>query len=198
MQFKAFEPGIEVSGASLVAVVDGFRRYPSVARKHLVKHGLVKAEPGRQPQIDPTAWYPQDAWLATCEGIVNEVGVNSLYAVGKSIPANGVFPPHVTDIYSALALLDIAYHLNHRKHGDVMFNPETGKMLEGIGHYGHQALPDERKIICVCENPYPCDLDRGIITAMAMLFEPHARTVHDDSAPCRKTGADTCTYVVSW
>ena len=37
MQFKVFEPGVEVSGASLGAIVDGFRKYPTVAMKYLTK-----------------------------------------------------------------------------------------------------------------------------------------------------------------
>ena len=29
-------------------------------------------------------------------------------------------------------------------------------------------------------------------------FEKLSRVTHDDKAPCRKTGADSCTYVVTW
>jgi hypothetical protein len=77
-----------------------------------------------------------------------------------------------------------------------MFSLETGAMLEGIGHYGY--APGEREIISVCNTPYPCDLDRGILTAMARAYEPNCRVAHDDSRPCRKRGADSCTYVVTW
>ncbi|MFZ5892168.1 MAG: hypothetical protein ACOY0T_14015 [Myxococcota bacterium] len=198
MQFKVFEPGIEVSGASLGAIVEGFRKYPTVAMKYLTRYGLVKGPVGKQADIDREGWYRLEDWLAAYEGIANEIGLNSLFGIGKSIPENAVFPPHVNDIHSAIASIDVAYHMNHRKNGTVMFNPETGQMLEGIGHYGFQAANDENRIICVCENPYPCDFDRGIITAMATRFEPLARTVHDNEAPCRKKGADSCTYVVMW
>jgi hypothetical protein len=50
----------------------------------------------------------------------------------------------------------------------------------------------------VCDNPYPCAFDRGIITAMAQGFELQAKVVHDDAKPCRKQGAESCTYIASW
>jgi hypothetical protein len=198
MQFKVFEPGIEVSGASLGAVVDGFRKYPTVATKYLTRHGLVKSVAGKASDIDRDGWYRLEDWLAAYEGIANEVGWNSLFGIGKSIPENAPFPPHVNDIHSGLGSIDVAYHMNHRKNGTVMFNPETGQKLEGIGHYGYEPVSGDNRIICVCENPYPCDFDRGLVTAMATRFEPLARTVHDNEAPCRKKGADSCTYVVMW
>ena len=79
----------------------------------------------------------------------------------------------------------------------VMFDPATGMMLEGIGHYTAQPAGD-RKIVCIAENPYPCDFDRGLITAMAARFERGARVIHDDTAPCRKKGADSCKFLISW
>ncbi|HWZ93311.1 MAG TPA: hypothetical protein VNW92_30835, partial [Polyangiaceae bacterium] len=123
---------------------------------------------------------------------------NSLYAIGRGIPENAVFPEQINDIRSGIGSLDVAYHMNHRKGGAVMFNPENGQMLEGIGHYGFQPSPNENRIVCVCENPYACDFDRGIIAAMANRFEARARTVHDNEAPCRKKGAESCTYVTVW
>jgi len=198
MQFKVFEPGIDVSGTVLAAVADGFRKYPTVAMKYLTKYGLTKNTSAKELQFDREGWYSLEDWLAACESISNEVGINSLYGIGKTVPENAVFPPHVKDIHSAMGSIDFAYHMNHRKNGTVMFNPETGQMLEGIGHYKMEPVPNENRIIMVCENPYPCDFDRGIISAMANRFEPLARTAHDNEAACRKNGADSCTYVVMW
>jgi hypothetical protein len=88
--------------------------------------------------------------------------------------------------------------MNHRKKGKVMFDPASGQKLDGIGAYGYAPADRERKITCVCDNPYPCDFDRGLITGFAQRFERQARINHDDRAPCRKTGGDSCTYVVTW
>ena len=74
MQFKVFEPGIQVSGASLGAIVEGFRKYPTVAVKYLTRHGLVKSVAGKATDIDRDGWYPLEDWLAAYEGIANEIG----------------------------------------------------------------------------------------------------------------------------
>src|SRR5215471_4974219 len=198
MEFKPFEPGIEVSGESLGAIVDGFKKYPTVAMKYLVKYGVLKAQNGKTPSVDRAAWFPLEEWLRAYEGIAKEVGVNSLYGIGRGIPENATFPPHVKDIHSGLGSIDVAYYMNHRKNGAVMFDPKTGSMSEGIGHYHYKPTANENKAVCVCENPYPCDFDRGIIAAMASRFEPTAKAVHDAQAPCRKKGAESCTYVVWW
>jgi hypothetical protein len=59
-------------------------------------------------------------------------------------------------------------------------------------------VPGERKIVSVCENPYPCEFDRGILMGFAMRFEKLARVLHDDRAACRRAGGKSCTYTVAW
>jgi hypothetical protein len=53
----------------------------------------------------------------------------------------------------------------------------------------------------VCANPYPCDFDRGIVEAMAGRFRPQGSVPvvrHDGAQPCRKTGGESCTYLIRW
>ena len=197
MQYKVEEPGIEHSGGGVGAVLDGFKKYPTVAAKYLAKYGFIKPRQSLE-DMKLQEWYPLENWMKVFQGIAEEVGFNTLYAVGRSIPANVVFPPHVTDIVSAMESVNVAYHMSHRKNGVIMFDPATGMTLSGIGSYECKRVPGENKIVCVCANPYPCDFDRGLLSAMANRWEPYARTVHDDSAPCRKKGADSCTYVITW
>lgn len=198
MHYEQCEPGIDVNGESLGATVDAFKQYPSIVTKYLVQYGLVKTVGGKAEAIDRSGWYPLDKWLACYHAIAKDVGLNSLYTIGKKIPENATFPPHVKDIRSALGSLNIAYHLNHRKNGQPMFDPATGKMLEGIGNVNVDIKENERRAVVVFDNPYPCEFDRGLVTALANRFEPMAKTVHDNGAPCRKKGDNTCTYVVSW
>ena len=196
MQFKAFEPGIENSGESVRAIVAGFNKFPSIALKYLVKYGFL--EPNQKiDDLDITLWYPEEAFLQAFEAITNEVGANSLYGVGRQIPETAIFPP-MEGVIMALDSIDIAYHMNHRKNGKVMFDPQTGTMLEGIGHFHNKPVANENRSVMVCETPYPCDFERGLISAIARKFEPGATTAHDPNAPCRKNGADTCTYVIWW
>jgi hypothetical protein len=108
-------------------------------------------------------------------------------------------PPWVVDRDTAIKAIDIAYHLNHRKKGELLFDINTGTMTEGIGHYGYeQDRFGKNQIVSVSHNPYPCAFDHGIITAMAHKFQPAALIKHDDTKECRSNGAETCTYNITW
>lgn len=189
------DPGIDVSGGAIGSIVDAFQQYPSIVTKYLLKYGLVTSKQG---QIDRTAWYPLNKWLEAYQSISKDIGLNSLYTIGKKIPENIALPPQITDIRSVFAAMDISYHMNHRKDGVLMVDMATGQMLEGIGHYTCEFANGENKLSLKCENPYPCELDRGLIQSFATRFEAMARVAHDNNAPCRKKGAGSCTYMVTW
>lgn len=190
-QFVAFEQGVEVNGQTILSVVKGAGVFEQTARKFLGNHGLGDV------QDSGDAWYPQQAWLDSFKEIQSTVGTKTVFLIGKKIPESAIFPPQIQTIEDALASIDVAYHLNHRKGGKVLFNPETGQMGEGSGHYGYR-LAEPKHAVLVCENPYPCHFDRGIITTMALRFDLDATIEHDDGAPCREKGADSCTYHVRW
>ena len=198
MQFKPFEPGIEVVGQTVYAIVDGFGAFSLMAGRFLLAEGIGQDDGSGGATIVPDLWYSQTAWLRAFEKISTEVGDSALLLIGLKIPTNARFPPWVIDIDSAVRSVDVAFHLNHRKHGQVMFDPDTGNMLEGIGHYGYERSPGRNLITSVCNNPYPCSFDRGILTTMARRFVSGATVVHDDGQPCRKRGEESCTYRVSW
>ncbi|MFZ5440829.1 MAG: hypothetical protein ACOZQL_12535 [Myxococcota bacterium] len=198
MQFRAFEPDVEVNGQTVWAIVDGFISKATPSRI-LLEEGIGTPGPGGVVQLDRAGWYAQDAWLRAFERIATSMGDNMLFNIGKRIPENALFPPSVVDVESAIASIDVAYHLNHRRAGQVLFDQQTGKMQEGIGHYGCER-PDQgrRLIISVCRNPYPCEFDRGILTAMARRFAPAALVTHAEPHHCRKSNSDECTYHVKW
>lgn len=185
----------EVSGDALAASIDGFGAFRDIAIRHLANLGILKPE---NPVIDRLGWYPQEASLAAFARITEEAGPGVLFEIGQRLPDNLQLPPFVVDIHSSIRAVDLAYHINHRKDGVVMFNEVTGKMLEGIGHYGNQAVLGEKKIISVCDTPYPCELDRGALYAMSAKFEPRAQVVHEEGTLCRKMGGRSCTYVITW
>jgi hypothetical protein len=197
VEFKPFEPGIEVNGQTVYTIVDGFGLFKRVASRVLESEGIGRMKSDGDLVIDRDGWYSQEKWLRAFARIAAEAGSGALFAIGRQIPENAAFPPGVVDIHSALQAINVGYHMNHRKHGAIMFNPQTGELLAGIGYYGCQPQ-GEHTIIAECKNPYPCDFDRGILTSMARKFEPHAQVVHDDSKPCRKTGGEACTYEITW
>jgi hypothetical protein len=198
MNGRSFEPGIEVNGICVESIVDAFKLFPSVALKRLLDHGIGTLR-GKEIYVDRQAWYPIQNWLAAHDAIAETVGGRALFQVGQYIPRHAPLPPGINDIHSALGSVDAAYHMNHRKKGKVMFDPATGEKLGGIGSYGYApADRGERKITSVCDNPYPCDFDRGLLAGFAQRFEKLARIAHDDRGPCRKTGGSSCTYIVTW
>ncbi len=177
-QFKAFSEGVEVNGETVLSIVDGMGAMRFMAMQILKDVGIVDPKPGQ--------WFPQQAWLDAFKKISESIGANTLLQIGQKIPENAQFPPQIDSIDKALAAIDVAYHMNHRK-GE-------------IGSYGY-ASDGPNKATLVCSNPYPCDFDRGIINAMARRFAPKGVTpkvVHDDTAACRRKGGESCTYHVSW
>ncbi|MFC1610969.1 hypothetical protein ACFL6C_08420 [Myxococcota bacterium] len=152
----------------------------------LVDEGIGKRLNDGRLDLNPEGWYSQESWLRAFARIAADGGDGALFKIGQRIPENAQFPPWVVDVHSAIRSINIACHMNHRKSGKVMFDPENQEMLDGIGHYGYSPVEGEQKIISECENPYPCEFDRGIVTAMARKFELNTRVVHDDSQPCRK------------
>lgn len=193
VQFKSFMPDVEVNGETVLSIVNGMELFKQEAFQILKENGIDKPQPGK--------WYGQQSWLNAFKTISDKLGANTLFLIGKKIPESAQWPPFVDNIEKALASIDVAYHMNHRIKNEVLFNPQTGAMKEGIGHYGFQKVSD-KMIKMVCNNPYPCDFDRGIIEAAGRKFLPKdslgITVKHDDSQPCRKKGQESCTYVVTW
>jgi hypothetical protein len=180
-QFVPFQDGVEVNGQAVLAIVNALDAGKSTRLKILSKHGIVDPHPNE--------WYSQKAWLDAFKEISEELGVHTLFAIGEAIPENAIFPPEINDLQKALSSIDIAYHLNHR----------GGE----IGHYTLTAFDLEQRIaVMVCNNPYPSEFDRGIIATMVKKFVPASSFIYDverdNSKETRLTGADSCTYIVTW
>lgn len=198
MPFVPFETGIEISGQSVRAIVDGFHTFAVLGSSYLLEWGLGKPTALGRAEVDPKAWYSQEDWLRCLRDIGTQLGERLVMQVGLTVPRNAMFPEGIRDIREAIRSIDVSYHLNHRKNGVPMFEPSTGRMQEGIGHYGCELVPHQRKIISQCETPYSCAFDRGLLTAMAQLCEANARVAHDHSDACRKRGSRYCSYVITW
>jgi hypothetical protein len=173
-QFVAFQNGVEVNGETVLSVVNG-SPLKDMALDILGRHGIIDPKPGM--------WYAQQDWLDAFKEISEKIGDGTLLTIGLAIPKNAKFPPEIDNTHAALASIDVAYHMNHRR-GD-------------IGSYKYEKTGDNSAKM-VCRNPYPCSFDNGIIVAIARKFSLGARVVHDNTQPCRKKGADCCTYNVMW
>lgn len=177
-QFRPFAPDVEVNGETVLTTVNSFPEFmKEMAFKLLEKNGISNPQPGK--------WYSQKAWLESFEEIAEKFGSNTLFEIGKAIPANAKFPPEVNSIDKALGAIDVAYHMNHRN-GD-------------IGYYKLINVDlNNRQMTMQCKNPYPCDFDRGIITAMGRKFETNVDVKVDESKPSRKNGAEDSWYQITF
>ena len=179
-EFRVLDANVEVNGETVHCVIDGMGAFKATAFKILAKAGIEEPQPG--------GWYSQQALLNALGVISEKLGGDALYNIGLKIPDTAQFPADIDSLDKALNSLDTAYHMNHR-------NGE-------IGHYSIASVADD-SFEMMCENPYPCDFDRGILAALCRRFRPkgsdtHATIIHDDSKPCRKKGADSCTYLMTW
>lgn len=189
--------GIEVAASGLKVLLAGFELFPSLVQKFIVSKGILKRGPSGKLEIREERWFPLESWIAILATINDEIGPNALFKLGSSILVNPTFPPWIRDVDTALESIDIAYHRSHRKAGVVMYDQTSGRMMEGIGHYRPKRVPGEQRIEVTCDTPYPCDIDHGIVTGMATKFEAKARVIHG-AGPCRRQGASSCMYVVTW
>lgn len=192
-QFKSINPNVEVNGQTVLSIADGMGAGKRMGLKILSENNIDDPKPKN--------WYSQQDWLNAFKQISEKIGYNTLFLIGKSIPENAEFPPDIDSIEKALAAIDVAYHMNHRLNGKQLFNPQSGQMQEGIGHYNFKKI-SENKAEIICDNPYPCDFDRGIIAAMARRFKPsdsvQVAVNHDDSKGCRNKGDNSCCYIITW
>jgi hypothetical protein len=175
-EYKAFDEQVEVKGAAILATLQGIDS--ELVTPVAQKFGLVDVQAGQ--------WYPQQAWLDTLKALDETQlgGTLNLVAVGMKIPDTADWPAEINSFEAALFSIDEAYHMNHR-HGE-------------IGHYQAERINDQQ-IDVICNNPYPCYFDYGIVYAVAHRFTPKGGyTVTHDERACRKRGDSACVYHVKW
>lgn len=173
-EFVSFEPDVEVQGGVLAAWIAGTQ---GKIMPYLDKHGIT--------EVSPTGWYKLQAAL---DALHEFSRMSSLFNAGLLIPEHAVFPPGIETLHDVLAALNVAYHMNHR-------NGE-------IGTYKLTVI-DDHHLQMVAENPYPCEFDVGLLAYLARHFpvngtDAEVTIIHDPDAPCRKNGAHSCTFHLTW
>lgn len=187
-----------VDAVNVRNVIDAFRLFPDVGLRFFARRGLGRMDARGKLTLEARDTYPLAPWLKAFHEISARVGPSKMFEIGRMVPKNSRFPPHVRDIHAALRSLDVAYHMNHFHLGRPMFDPATGRTLDGIGHYVVVDEGPTRILVTSDDVPYPCELDRGICTTLATNFEPNATVVHERGRECRRSGGSRCVYVVAW
>lgn len=170
----------EVRGSSLLGVVDA-----------LVVHGVSQAEQREalraagleDPQAD--GWYPLDRYLALMAAVEAAHGREAIRTMGRALPDSARFAPDLQGPERALGILDLAYQVNHRG------GP--------LGHYQTRFLGAGRAEVD-CQNPYPCDLDLGLLERLLEVAGagPRLQVAHVAEGPCRRRGDRACRFEVRW
>lgn len=192
-QFIAFNPTVEIDGGTVLSFVNSMRKGQEKRLEILKKHGIIPGE---------KEWFIQQDWLDAFKEIASSVGDMNLFLIGTAIIESAQFPP-INNLEEGLRLLDVAYHMNHRLDGVVMFDPKTGAIKEGIGNYQLVEYNAKNQTATIlCNNPYPSKFDEGIITQMVRKFKPANSAFQsvklDVSKETRTNGADSCTFLVTW
>jgi hypothetical protein len=184
-EFLSFSSAVEIVGEGVEAFVAGFpQEFRESALEILAKHGIPSPRPGQ--------YYVLQHFLDAMKEIGQKYSDQMLFRVGQQIALHAKLPPDINSLEKSLASIDVAYHMNHR----------AGE----IGNYRYSCEENTgrgmNKALMVCANPYPCAFDRGVIEGFAERFKPpqclDVVVRHDDSRPCRRSGGDSCTYVISW
>lgn len=190
-EYKTFESGIEAGGNELPIVALG--TLSKQRKKEIIdKYGLNTEE---------GAWNDLQSLLDAMKEIAESIGEMNLFMIGKELMEGAKFPP-MDGLESALKSIDIAYHMNHRKNGKPMFDPNTGQMTEGIGHYDLVRFDEENKeAMLVCHTPYPSKFEEGLIVQVARKFKPEGSFLKvqlDTTKETRREGGERCTFKITW
>ena len=183
-EFQVLEPNSKVYGQAIQIFSKGFpMEVEPIGTAILEQHGIQHPESTKE--------YPMEQFLDAMKEVHDRFGSPLLRMIGEQVASTAILPPDLDSLEKCLASVDIAYHMNH-----------SG---ENIGYYQyvdegiHKGM---RKAKMECGNPYGCHFDYGLIEGFAKRFKPHGCkeviVQHDDSKPCRKTGGDSCTYILTW
>lgn len=125
---------IEVNGQTINAFISHLKEHTDLIKSFLEKSNITN--------LKPDNWYNLTDWLTAFEYLAAEVGEKTLFIIGKAILENAQFPPNLDEIHKGLSMIDVAYHMNHRCNNEVMFDQNTGTMLDGIGNYRYEKLSE--------------------------------------------------------
>ncbi|EFW89801.1 hypothetical protein ZOD2009_21502 [Haladaptatus paucihalophilus DX253] len=169
---------IEVEGRAVSSIVRGVGSFSDAYERRalsiLEENGIPKPQPGE--------WYPMESYLDAFDKLAETVGPRTVTKIGTKIPDVVEWPSAVDSVESALSSVDDVYQMNHRG-GEV-------------GYYEFEKTGEtEGRMVCV--NPYPPELNRGLITGVVETWGDEDADVEAVFRGSRD-GMQLVTYVVSW
>jgi hypothetical protein len=181
-EYTASSPGLEIIGGMIASIWNAFPdSVQKSIREILLRHGVA--------DISPQDWYLVQPALDALREIEERFGYQILSQVGEQAALRAPIPPEIKTFKECMSALNTIIQKMHRygSPGGYDVQEETGP---GFVRYRVTA-----------STPFPCSLTRGYLEAFARRFGPVGAidilTRHDEDLPCRRNGAETCTYVIS-
>ena len=179
-EFECRHDDVEVRGGVVDAFLSAFGPYKARGERVMCRHlGIERVDPS------PDTLYPLAEVLRAMSELQDQFGGPFMRKIGAFIFDKAIFPPGIDSVAKGMELLNDAYYANHVH--------ATGK----IGGY-YWTSGGEREGTMVCDNPYPCAFDIGILDTISKRFAPTAVVTHEEPELCRHTGGDRCRYHVRW
>ncbi len=181
-EYKASSPTLEIIGGMIVSIWAAFpENFQKMIRGILSKHGVA--------DINPQDWYLLQPALDTLKEIEEKFGHHILSQVGEQAALRAPLPPEIKTFKECMSALNVTIQKMHRGGSPGGYQVEEEK---GQGFIRYRVT---------ASTPFPCSLTRGYLESFARRFAPEGvRDIvitHDENLPCRRNGAETCTYVIT-
>ncbi len=181
-EYVASSPRLEILGGMIVSIWTAFpESVQKSIRDILLKHEVA--------DIDPQAWCLLQPTLDALKEIEERFGYQILSQVGEQAAKRAPIPPDIRTFEECMLALNEIIRKMHRGGSPGGYDVQQ------------EAGPGFVRYRVTASTPFPCSLTRGYLEAFARRFAPSGATdvlaTHDESRPCRRNGAETCTYVVS-
>ncbi len=179
-------PDVEVMGLPIRSFV---KALPESARGMvkgmLEKHGLVLAD------IRPNLFYSFQAYLSAMRDVEDLLGRFTLTQIGERVVFDIPFPPQWKTLEDVLENMDAGYQMLHRGGNPGRYIPEP---IKSAGRMTGAKV--------ICDNPHACSFNRGTLIGLTKKFKTkeggRVFVIHDDSAPCKSKGGESCTFIMNW
>lgn len=143
---------INVCGNASMALLKGFPDYMcDVAYTLLNMNGIHDLKPGISIKVTKI--------ISLLDEIAKKFGDITLYEIGKAIPSCAILPDNIRDLKDAFQKIDMAFKMNH-------FDADICQST--LMEYNAGSRSAKLQIT----NPYPFEINRGIIAGISRKFEP--------------------------
>ncbi|MGB6067479.1 MAG: hypothetical protein WBG50_21960 [Desulfomonilaceae bacterium] len=180
---RVTSPNAELLGGMIYSLWGAFPEgYQAIVHEVLANHGIK--------DVVPENWYRLQPVLDALKEIEERFGHYLLREVGEQAAVHAPIPPEIDSLHACLFALNPTLNRFHRG-GDIGGNDVKEEKTEsGLKRY---RVTDS--------TPYPCMLTGGYLQGLARRFGSRdykeVLVRHDDESPCRRQGAEFCTYFVT-